>query len=104
MLPVSRLLDGTVRPADALRYGRSTAKLPAHLIHYSADKKPADIYRRSQLFHYLRDPEKLKGRCGACEFREVCGGSRARARACALTRDYLAEDPSCVHRPAASPA
>ncbi len=35
-------------------------------------------------------------------FRAVCGGSRARAWA--VTGDYLAEDPSCVHRPAASPA
>jgi radical SAM protein with 4Fe4S-binding SPASM domain len=62
----------------------------------------ADIYRQSQLFRDLRDSEKLKGRCGACEFRAVCGGSRARAWA--VTGDYLAEDPSCVHRPAASPA
>ena len=58
----------------------------------------ADIYRRSQLFRDLRDPEKLKGRCGACEFRAVCGGSRARAWA--VTGDYLAEDPSCIYQPA----
>ncbi len=48
MLPVSRLLDGTVRPADALRYGRSTAKLPPHLIHYSVDKKPVVVWNTTR--------------------------------------------------------
>ena len=56
-----------------------------------------DIYRYSPLFRDLRDPDRLKGRCGRCEFREVCGGSRARAYA--LTCDYLAEDPSCIYQP-----
>lgn len=56
-----------------------------------------DIYRDSQLFQALRDRSLLKGKCGACEFRPVCGGSRARAYA--LTGDYLASDPSCVYEP-----
>ena len=56
-----------------------------------------DIYRYSSSFRDLRDPDRLKGRCGRCEFREVCGGSRARAYA--LTCDYLAEDPSCIYQP-----
>ncbi len=53
MLAVSRLLNGTVTPSDALRYGRRTASGPAHLLHYSADKKPVVVWnvsRRCNLF------------------------------------------------------
>lgn len=56
-----------------------------------------EIYRHSALFKDLRDSSKLKGKCGRCEFREVCGGSRARAYA--ITGDYLAEDPTCIYQP-----
>ena len=45
----------------------------------------------------LRRAENLKGKCGFCEFREVCGGSRARAYA--LTGDPFAEEPCCVWQP-----
>jgi len=48
MLPVSALLDGSVRPADALRHRRSTATLPPHLIHYSADKKPVVVWNTTR--------------------------------------------------------
>lgn len=58
----------------------------------------ARLYREAPVMRELRDPEQLKGRCGRCEFRMVCGGSRARAYA--LTGDYLAEDPSCAYVPA----
>ncbi len=64
------------------------------------EKSVVEIYRTAPLFRSLRDPEALKGRCGVCEFRELCGGSRARAYA--TTGDYLAEDPSCVFQPEAS--
>lgn len=57
----------------------------------------ADIYRNHPVFRELRDGSLLKGRCGVCEYREICGGSRARAYA--LTGDYLAEDPSCDYLP-----
>jgi AdoMet-dependent heme synthase len=57
-----------------------------------------DVYRNSELFRTLRDPNCLKGKCGVCEFREVCGGSRARSYA--LTGDALAAEPFCVHVPA----
>jgi len=53
-----------------------------------------DIYRNSQLFTDLRAPEKIKGRCGVCEYRDVCGGQRGRAYG--LTGDYLESDPACV--------
>jgi AdoMet-dependent heme synthase len=57
----------------------------------------ADLYRDSPLFTSLRDTANLKGKCGICEFREVCGGSRARAYA--LTGDIFAEEPCCVWQP-----
>ena len=60
------------------------------------------VYREHALFLSLRDPAKLGGRCGRCDFRERCGGSRARAFA--LTGDPLAEDPGCVYDPDAAPA
>lgn len=56
-----------------------------------------EIYRRHPLFLSLRDVDRLEGRCGACEFRAVCGGSRARAYA--LTGNLLAEDPACAYAP-----
>jgi AdoMet-dependent heme synthase len=61
-----------------------------------------DIYRNSKLFRSLRDSSNLKGKCGRCEFRELCGGSRARALA--MTGDYFAEEPCCIYQPAARTA
>jgi radical SAM protein with 4Fe4S-binding SPASM domain len=58
----------------------------------------ATVYRESPLFAALRDPSQLGGRCGRCEFRDVCGGSRARAFA--VTGDALAADPGCAWQPA----
>jgi radical SAM protein with 4Fe4S-binding SPASM domain len=57
----------------------------------------ATAYRRSRLFRALRDPSRLEGRCGACHFHHVCGGSRARAFA--ATGSFLAPDPACAYRP-----
>lgn len=54
-------------------------------------------YRHAPLFVALRDRTRLEGRCGRCEFRELCGGSRARAWA--ITGNPFAEDPSCGYRP-----
>ncbi len=58
------------------------------------------VYRGDPLFVALRDPARLGGRCGRCEYREQCGGSRARAWA--ATGDPLAEDPGCAWQPAGS--
>jgi len=55
------------------------------------------IYRESPIFQQLRDPDQLGGKCGACEFRHICGGSRARAFA--TTGDPLAEEPCCSYVP-----
>jgi radical SAM protein len=62
----------------------------------------ARIYRRHPVFRQLRNPALLKGRCGICEYSRVCGGSRARAYA--MTGDYLAEEPLCVYHPRPSAA
>jgi radical SAM protein len=103
-----RYEDGLNRPAQGVNDGRGFC-----FISHTGDVCPSgflplpagnvrgqsvvEIYRRAPLFQDLRDPGKLKGRCGRCEFREVCGGSRARAHA--VTGDYLATDPSCIYDP-----
>ncbi|GMV17259.1 MAG: radical SAM protein [Polyangiaceae bacterium] len=56
-----------------------------------------DIYRTSPVFQALRDADRLKGKCGACEYARVCGGSRARAFA--VTGDYLDWDGLCSYVP-----
>ena len=56
-----------------------------------------ETYQRSPLFQALRDPQRLGGKCGACEFRSLCGGSRARSYA--LTGDPLAAEPDCAFIP-----
>jgi radical SAM protein len=61
------------------------------------DRPFSAIYREAPLLRALRDPDGFGGRCGACEFRQVCGGSRSRAYA--VTGDPLAEDPACAHVP-----
>ena len=59
-----------------------------------------ETYRDSGLFCALRDVNRLKGKCGCCPFRAICGGSRARA--CAVLGDPLESDPLCVYQPRAS--
>lgn len=61
-----------------------------------------DIYRNSEMFIKLRDTSNLKGKCGVCEFRELCGGSRSRAWS--TTGDVFASDPVCQYVPAAAAA
>jgi radical SAM protein with 4Fe4S-binding SPASM domain len=55
------------------------------------------VWNESKIFQDLRDVANLKGRCGACEFNELCGGCRCRAFS--ATGDYLAEDPACQYQP-----
>ncbi len=57
----------------------------------------ADIWNRSDIFLSLRNFDELKGKCGACEFKKVCGGCRARAYE--ATGDFLAEEPLCSYQP-----
>ncbi len=103
-----RYEDGLDRPARGVNDGRGFCFVshtgdvcPSGFLPLAAgnvrQQSVVNIYRYAPLFRNLRDPERLKGRCGRCEFRHVCGGSRARAYA--VTGDYLAPDPSCVHEP-----
>ncbi|WP_102263063.1 TIGR04053 family radical SAM/SPASM domain-containing protein [Mesobacillus jeotgali] len=63
------------------------------------EKPLAEIYRNSPIFKDLRSPDKYKGKCGICEFRFVCGGSRSRTYA--VTGDYMESEPFCVYIPEA---
>ncbi len=63
---------------------------------------PVEIYREAPIFLSLRRTGEFGGRCGRCEFRGICGGSRARAWA--ATGDPLAEDPLCPYDPPTRPA
>ena len=81
--------DGEVYPSGFLPI--STGKVPEQTL--------ASIYRSNGLFAGLRDPDKLKGRCGRCEYRTICGGSRSRAFA--ELGDAFGEDPACPYVPVA---
>ena len=59
-----------------------------------------ETYRNHSLFRELRDPAGFSGKCGVCEYRNLCGGSRSRAFA--LTGSHLASDPRCMYQPAAA--
>jgi len=59
-----------------------------------------DVYQNHPLFRELRDSSFLKGKCGLCEYKTICGGSRARAFA--MSGDYLAEEPLCNYQPGKS--
>lgn len=56
-----------------------------------------EVYRNSDLFKGIRDYSKLKGKCGVCEYRSICGGSRARAYG--VFGDAMESDPFCVYVP-----
>jgi radical SAM protein with 4Fe4S-binding SPASM domain len=78
---------GEVYPSGFLPFGAGNVR----------SESLSRIYRESPVFRQLRDADQLGGKCGACEFRHVCGGSRARAYA--LTGDPMAEEPCCVYIP-----
>jgi heme b synthase len=56
-----------------------------------------EIWQNAAVFQELRDPDLLEGKCGICEFKQVCLGCRARAYG--FTRNYLAEEPFCIYEP-----
>ncbi|PTD93612.1 heme b synthase [archaeon SCG-AAA382B04] len=56
-----------------------------------------DIWRESEVFNNLRQPDRLKGKCGECEYKLICGGCRARAYS--ETGGYLEEEPYCIYQP-----
>lgn len=63
------------------------------------EKPLKEIYRVSPVLKELRNPDLYKGKCGVCEYRFVCGGSRSRTYA--VTGDYLESEPYCVYTPLA---
>ncbi len=104
-----RYADGLARPAKGVNDGNGFCFIshtgdvcPSGFLPVPAgnvrEQPLADIYRNSTLFRELRDVNALKGKCGDCEYRHICGGSRSRAYA--ISGDPLAEDPSCVYQPA----
>ena len=60
-----------------------------------------DVYQNSSLFRILREPAAREGKCGYCEYHKICGGSRARAYA--LTGNFLEADPRCCYQPSCEP-
>lgn len=78
---------GEIQPSGFLPI--SCGKFPGHSV--------VDVYQRSPLFEALRDSTKLEGKCRPCEFRNICGGSRARAYA--VTGNPFAEEPDCTYQP-----
>lgn len=81
---------GDVHPAGFLPYPR---------LGNVRERPLPEIYRSAPALRALRDADRFTGRCGACEFRWACGGSRARAFA--MTGDVLGSDPLCAYEPAA---
>ncbi|MFQ5890627.1 MAG: TIGR04053 family radical SAM/SPASM domain-containing protein [Gemmatimonadota bacterium] len=79
---------GEVFPAGFLPYPR---------LGNVRERPLSEIYRESSALAELRDMDRLRGKCGACEFRWACGGSRARAYA--MTGDHLGSDPFCAYQP-----
>ena len=71
--------------------------LPYPLLGNVRDRSLVDLYRNSDALREIRNPAHYRDRCGACEFKWVCGGSRARAYA--MTGDALGEDPLCIYDP-----
>jgi radical SAM protein len=82
--------DGEVYPAGFLPIGLGNIR----------SRQLSDIYREDPLLHAIRDA-RFAGRCGECEYADLCGGSRARAYA--ATGDPLGDDPACLYRPASTP-
>ncbi|MHC4994518.1 MAG: TIGR04053 family radical SAM/SPASM domain-containing protein [Planctomycetota bacterium] len=71
--------------------------LPLHCGRFPNDSV-VDVYQNHEVFKRLRDPDHYSGKCGVCEYRNVCGGSRSRTYA--LTGDPYASEPDCVYYPA----
>ncbi len=63
------------------------------------EKSFSEIWNESALFRDLRNLANIKGKCGSCEYKRICGGCRARAYE--ATGDYLEAEPYCVYQPIA---
>ncbi len=103
-----RYEDGLDRPVQGVNDGKGFVFIshvgevyPSGFLPLSGgnvrEQSLVDIYRHSDLFRSLRDPDRLEGKCGACDYRVVCGGSRARAYG--VTGNAFAADPACAYEP-----
>ena len=61
------------------------------------EKSIVEIYRKSDILLDLRNPKNLKGKCGTCNYNDICGGSRSRAYS--YHGDFMESDPSCIYDP-----
>ena len=91
-----------IRDGNGIVFVSSTGEIcPAGFLPLGAGNvrtdRLAEVYRHSPLFEALHDPQTFHGRCGACEYHALCGGSRSRAYE--ATGDALASDPLCPFIP-----
>jgi radical SAM protein len=98
---ISARFAGTNDGKGVLFVGRTGEIYPSGFLPIECGVFPRDsvvtVYQQHATFRALRDGDLLGGKCGACEFRHVCGGSRARSFA--LTGDQLAAEPDCAYQP-----
>jgi radical SAM protein len=93
---------GGVRAGDGFAFVSHTGSIyPSGFLPLSAGSVREDslveVYRDSELFSALRDEDRFRGKCGVCEYRNLCGGSRSRAYA--YTGDPYESDPLCAYVP-----
>ena len=95
-------MAGTNDGRGVMFIGHTGEIYPSGFLPIACGRFPLDsvvrVYQQAALFRLLREPERISGKCGVCEYREICGGSRARAYG--LTGDPLASDPDCAYVPA----
>lgn len=99
--PVSKMNKGCLAGTAVCFISAEAEVYPCGYLPVSAGNiltKPfKEIWQESDLFQSLRAPNLLKGKCGVCEYIDLCGGCRARAYA--ATGDFLREEPECVYQP-----
>lgn len=100
--PADRQPPGGITAGNGFAFVSHTGELyPSGFLPKSAgnvrDTNVVELYRNADLFKQLRDPDALRGKCGSCSFRQLCGGSRSRAFA--YTGDPLESDPLCPYIP-----
>ena len=103
--PVHRAPLGVTDGKGVMFVGHTGEIYPAGFLPLCCGRFPedsvVDVYQNHPTFRALQDPNQYKGICGACEYRFVCGGSRARAYA--VSGDPLGPEPDCVYVPGQDP-
>jgi radical SAM protein len=91
-----------VRDGNGIMFVGHTGEIfPAGFLPLECGRFPehsvVDVYQNHPTFVALRHPDGFSGKCGQCEYRNICGGSRSRAFA--VTGDPLAAEPDCTYEP-----